>query len=449
MKPFVFLNRLLLYYCPVFIFVASVLSTGCTTVHKDFKPFSALPEQQGKVAAKVAVVMTDELRSFYYKPRDFQEFSLGPVLCENVKNAANAAFSQPSFFKNTREAVAAQAVFIGVVRPRIARLSVIREIPATVITSAALSWELLSGDGKRLYGATIYGDGRDQRSLGMSDVRYESSMQQCMDDLTAHLYQEMLRSPQRASNNTDASRKICSTVEGYQPGITTYAQYRQGKSNEWHIFAVHERARYGDLGYSYLLDPASDKHISLIGDWPMVILAEKGEYDYFSRRAALEVLNKYRSVLLWGSHWGMRLGAIESLRPSVYLPQSKIDQAKVNSVYIRELIGSVYDDRPLCELVFEGNSMDTCMLKSRSCSAGVLPATSYFSVDAYKNNQLNDTARQWVKLRPGMSKEEVGSLLGPPRLMTLSMSGDGWIFDYGCGLVNIYKKGGLSHWQLD
>jgi hypothetical protein len=402
----------------ILFFFAVIMLSGCTTVHKNFKTYSPVPDQRGKTTAKVAIVLTDELCSFYYIPRDFQEFSLGPVLCENAGNAAKAAFSQPLFFKNTNEAISDQADFIGVLRPRIAYLYGFREIPATVLTYASLSWELLSGEGKRLYGATIYGDGRDQRTFGMSDVRYESSMQQCMDDLTANLYKEMIQSPQRAAKNIAASGHIRATVEGYQPGITTYAQYRNRKNKEWHIFAVHERAKYGEREFSYLFDPVSKKHFSVVG---------------------------------WESRWGLRLPAIESLRPSVYLPQSKIDQTKVNSVYIKELVGSVYDDRPLCELVFEGESIDNSILKNRSCPGSFLSSTSYLSVDAYRNRKLDNTAQQWVKLRIGMSKEEAGRLIGAPRRWLYDSSTNVTTFEFGYGRVIFYGKNdeGLSGWQLD
>ena len=438
MKSLTKLANKTVWYILMFLVIGLVLVvSGCTTVHKNFKPFSPAQEQRGKVAAKVAIVLTDELCSFYYKPRDFQEFSLGPVLCENAGNAAKAAFSQPLFFKSTKDALSARADFIGVLRPGNALLYGSQKIPVTVLTYTSVSWELLSGEGKRLYGATIYGDGRDRRTFGMSDVRYESSMQQCMDDLTANLYKEMIQSPQRASKNIVASGQIRATAEGYQLGITTYAQYRNRKNNKWHIFAVHERAKYGEREFSYLFDPVSKKHFSVVG-W---------KSSYFFDLASKKPL----SVVEWESRWGLRLPAIESLRPSVYLPQSKIDQTKVNSVYIQELVGSVYDDRPLCELVFEGDGIDNSVLKNHSCPNSFLSSTSYLSVDAYENRTLDDTAQQWVKLRIGMSKEEAGRLIGAPRRWLYDSSTNVTTFEFGYGRVIFYGKNdeGLSGWQLD
>jgi hypothetical protein len=273
----------------------------------------------------------------------------------------------------------------------------------------------------------------------MSDVRYESSMQQCMDDLTANLYKEMIQSPQRASKNIAALGQIRSIVEGYEPGITTYAQYRNRKNNEWHIFALHERAKYGERSFNYLFDPASKKHLSVVGwesGYLFVLKSKKPLYD-----------------VEWASRWGLRLLAIESLRPSVYLPQSKINQTKVNSVYIKELVGSVYDDRPLCELVFEGDSIDNSVLKNHSCPDSFLSSTSYLSVDAYEKRGLDDTAKQWVKLRLGMSPEEALSLIYVSQVRwqrNYDTSNNVTTVESGYGRVIFYGKNdeGLSGWQL-
>ncbi|MEZ4598682.1 MAG: hypothetical protein R2940_02710 [Syntrophotaleaceae bacterium] len=402
-----------------FLLAASlILFAGCTTVHKDFRSFSPVYEPGVKVAGKVAIVLSDELSSFYYVPRDFQEFSLGPVICENARKAATAVFGEPLFFDNMNDAVSAHPDFIGVLRPRGAYLYSIKEIPVTVVTYASLTWELFSGDSKRLYGATIYGDGKDQRTLGMADVRYETSMQQCMDALAANLYKVMLEVPQRASKNPAASEQIRKAVEGYQRGSTTYAQHLNEKNREWHLFALQERVEFNGRNFSYVFDPVSKKHTSVIG---------------------------------WTSHWGLRLPAMESLRPSVYLPQSMIEHSKVKSVFIQEMVGSVYDDRPLCELVFEGDSISESVLKYRSCPSDFSSSSAYLSVDAFENRKLNDTACKWLNLRLGMSREEAGQLIGAPKRLIYDSTVDATTFEYGYGRVKFYGKNdeGLSGWQLD
>ena len=94
------------------------------------------------------------------------------------------------------------------------------------------------------------------------------------------------------------------------------------------------RARHTKENSIYLFDPASGKHISFIG--------------------------------AWGTEWGTRLPVIESLRPSVYLPECKLDKAEISEIYIKELVGSGYDNQPLGELVFEGNNLDSLVLTQRT-----------------------------------------------------------------------------------
>jgi hypothetical protein len=130
------------------------------------------------------------------------------------------------------------------------------------------------------------------------------------------------------------------------------------------------------------------------------------------------------------------------------LPESKIDHAKINTVYIKELVGSVYDDHPLCELFFEGNNFNTLILTQRSCQRDYLATGKYMSVDAYQNQTLSRTAQQWVKLRPGMSKREVGELIGLPARMIFSTLTNAWVYEYGYGRLLFYDEG-LSHWQMD
>jgi hypothetical protein len=415
MQISVFLRRCLLCFFPFSALISAIAVTGCTTVHKDFKPFTPTHENQIATQTKVAVILPNELCSLYYIPRDFQEFSLGPVVCDNARIAARRAFADPVFFKSERDAQPAQADYLGIVRSRDVWLHSIRKIPARVVTGALLSWEVHSRDGKRLYGATVYGEGEDQRTFGLSDVRYETSMQECMDDLAAKLCQQMSGMTQRAAKNVAATDRIREAIEGYQIGITTYAQYQDTKDADWHVFAVQERAKHDNVDYSYLLDPESNKHVSSIGSWE--------------------------------TKWVRYLPVIDSLRPSVYLPESKIDHSKINTVYIRELIGSVYDDHPLCELVFAGSNYDRLLLTQRSCHWDYLSTGKYVSVDTYQNRPVDKVIQQWLKLRPGMSREEVGELIGPPQKATFNSATNTWVSEYGYGRIRFYREG-LSNWRL-
>jgi hypothetical protein len=434
-------KRLSLYFHLSVAAIAVILSAGCTTVHKDFKPFSPAQEWRGKAPMKVAVVLPETLCSLYYDNNNLTAFMLGPVVCENARTAAKMAFSDLAFFKSEIDVTSAAADFVGIVRPRRVVTYGTKKIPASVITSVALSWELRTADGKRLYGATIYGDGVDQRTFGLADARYQSSMQQCMDDLAENMYREMASAVEKAGKNVETSRRIRAAVESYRLGTTTYAQYRDGKNDEWRLYALHERAKYGLTGYGYLMDPESDRHISLIGDWAFLA--------GFEGTRSLSYSGKGLWAGIWVTQWGRRMPAIDLLRPSVYLPDSKIDHAKISAVYIRELVGSVYDDHPQCELVFEGNNFETMVMTRRSCQKDYLSVDAYTSRDTYHKHTLTETAQQWLKLRPGMSEKEVIALIGfPPRLISNSMI-NALTYEYGYGRVVIDKKEGLSRWQLD
>ena len=133
----------------------------------------------------------------------------------------------------------------------------------------------------------------------------------------------------------------------------------------------------------------------------------------------------------------------------MYLPESKIDHAKISAVFIKEIVGSVYDDHPLCELVFEGKDFDSLVLKQSSCAKDYLASGSYLSVDAYQGRRLNDHAQRWVKLRPGMSESEVKGLLGMPSRVVYDSSVGSLTFEYGYGRARFYGSKGLSGWTLD
>ena len=396
--------------------MVSIAITGCTTVHKDFRPFSPEQDSHVQTKAKVAIILSDELCSLYYKPRDFQEFSLGPVVCENARIAARATFDQPLFVGNEKDAASVQADYIGILRSRDVWLHVVKEIPARVITGTLLTWELRSGDGRRLYGATVRGGGEDRRTFGLSDVRYESSMQECMDDLAANVRDRMAEATQRAARNAAASNRIREAIEGFRTGVTTYADYRGKKDGDWHVFAVLDLARYDDRDYSYLLDPEINQHISSIGTWT--------------------------------TKWVKYLPVTDALRPSVYLPDSRIDHSKIRSVYIKELVGSVHDDHPLCELVFEGDDFGSLILKECSCQRDYLAAGTYMSVDPYKGQTPNETVQNWLKLRPGMSENEVKGLIGEPQRSAFSSASGESVYEYGYGRIR-FNRNGLSNWRLD
>jgi hypothetical protein len=417
MKGSVFYRKIpILHFCSLFILILSGVITGCTTVHKDFAPFYPAQETADKIEAKAAIVLPDELCSLYYKPRDFQEFLLGPIVCDNARNAARAAFTEPSFFSNENQAEMSKADIIGILRPGRVWLYGIRKIPATVIANAYLSWEARSPDGQRLYGASVRGSGADQRTFGGAGVRYQSSMQKCMDDLTRNLFNQMVSAKNRGTENAIAVKHIREALETCQVGVTTYAQYRKMKDDEWHIFALQESAKQGKKSFSYLIDPTSDNYESSIGSWV--------------------------------TEWSSRQPVVESLRPSVYLPESRIDQTEFSDIYIKELVGTVDDNLPLCELVFEGNDMNNLVLTRRTFRNDSSQSGAFLSVDALFDG-LNENVQRWVKLRPGMSTSEVISVIGQPPRMTLNTAVNGWLFEYGYGLVEIYNNGGLSRWKLN
>jgi hypothetical protein len=405
-----------LHSCSLVLFILAAVIAGCTTVHKDFTPFYPAQESMDKIEAKVAIVLPDELCSLYYKPRDFQEFLLGPTVCDNARNAARAAFTEPSFFSDENLAKMSKADIIGTLRPGKVWLYGIKKIPATVIANAYLSWETRSPDGKRLYGASVRGSGADQRTFGGAGVRYHSSMQKCMDDLTKNLFNQMVSAKNRGAKNAIAAKHIREALESCQVGITTFAQYREMKDAEWHIFALQERAKHGKREYSYLIDPTSGKNVSTMGSWV--------------------------------TEWSTRQPVVKSLRPSVYLPESKMAPDEICDIYIKELVGPVYDNQPLGELVFEGNSMNNLVLTKRTLRDDAFTSGSYVS-DEILNGALNENVQRWTKLRPGMSVSEVILTIGQPQRRTYNSGFQTWIFDYGYGVVKINNNGELSQWRLN
>ena len=266
MKIAVFKKKSQPYFRLFFAAMTAVMVTGCTTVHKDFKAFSPAPGKGSKASAKVAVLLPQELCSWYYKPRDFQEFSLGPVVCNNARIAARAAFSEPLFFSSENDMKSAQYDFVGIVRPRKVWLYGSKTIPATVTAGASLFWEFRSGDGKRLYGATLFGNGEDQRTFGVADIRYERQHA----EMHGYSREKPIR-PDGGGGGT-GKQQCCQhpavsgrrwPPTGREAPLTPST--RDGKDDEWHIFALEETAKYEDRGYGYISDPESGRHASIIG----------------------------------------------------------------------------------------------------------------------------------------------------------------------------------------
>lgn len=116
----------------------------------------------------------------------------------------------------------------------------------------------------------------------------------------------------------------------------------------------------------------------------------------------------------------------------MYLPENKIDPVEITAIHIKELIGTAYDNQPLCELVFEGNNMENSVLTQRAFWDAPPASGAYLSADALQSG-LTENAQRWVKLRPGMSASEVISLIGLPPRMTFNSGFQYWIYDYGYG----------------
>jgi hypothetical protein len=399
--------------------IVTVTTIACSTVHKDFKPAALSQQSQTDIPGKVAVVIPDSLCSIYYDNRNLTEFELGQVVCQNARNAAKLAFPEARVYQSENDIQPDEADFIGSVHPReVLTYGDNREIPAKVFARVNLTWAFRAVDGTRQYHATVFGWGKDVRTFGRADIRYESSMQQCMDDLAVNLYQEMTAAYDKAGRNEATNARIRNMLEHYRTGITSYAQYLTDKDNDndLHTYSLNERVKYNDRSYSYLIDPELKKHTSTMGRWE--------------------------------TQWDRSRPLIQSLRPSFYLPDSKINYSEIRDVYIKETIGSVYDDHPLCELVFESESLETAVLTQKTCKKDYTSIKAYTSRDVYHEYMLSKTAQQWLGLRVGMSDQELGALIGAPPRIEIDTSIGSTIYEYGYGRVRYSNQNGLLYWQL-
>lgn len=400
------------------LFLAFALAAGtwgCSTVHRDFKLYSPTPLRAGG-SVKAAIVLPDALCSLHYDNRNLTEFDLGPTICSNARLAARAAFSDVSFYSESAQADKGDVDVVGILRPGSVRTHGTKQIPATVSADVDLIWSFRTVDGTRGYEYTIYGHGEDTRTFGMADIRNETSMQRCMDDLAKNLQREMAAAYVKAGINTVATKNIRAQVESFKAGQTTYGDYRKSKTKSWYIFAIDEHAKYDGSLYAYLYTSGSGKHDSTMGSCT--------------------------------THWLRPWPAIDDLRPSVYLAESTIDKSRIGDFYLKETVGSAYDNHPLCELVFEGNDFDNARLSQSSCDRDYSKDEVYASIDHNRKYELNETARKWIKLRPGMSKQEMAALVGPPAQMIYSSFTDRWLYEYGYGRIRDDGHERLLFWQL-
>ena len=425
--------------------VAAMLAAtiaACSTVHKDFKPASLAPTAQQQIPGKTVVVVPDALCSLYYDNGNLTEFELGPVVCLNVRHAAQLALPGARFYRSADDIRPGEADFIGSVQPRrVLTAFDNREIPARVFAYVNVTWQFRALDGARQYRATIFGDGLDVRTFGRADIRYATSMQRCMDDLAKNLYQEMTAAYAKAGKNVEVTHRLRSVIGQYRPGITTYAQYRADRTTDWHIYALDERVKLGNSGFGYLIDPESDRHESYMGDWNLLGMPAVIPPEHMRNQAT-------RLITQWVTHWGRRQPVIESLRPTVYMPESKVDRSKIDKVYIKEIVGSVYDNHPLCELVFEGGNFDAVVLKQQSCQKDYSGMDAYASRDIYHEHQLSEIAQQWLKLRIGMTRDEAIALIGYPPRQVYDAGFQVSTFEYRHGQVRFGSEKGLVFWQL-
>jgi len=399
------------------IVATAVITIACSTVHKDFKP-AVLPQAPlPDVPGKVAIVLPDSLCSVYYDNGNLTEFELGQVICQNARNAAAQAFPDARLYRSEHDIKPGEADFIGSVLPgKVLTYSDKSEIPAKTFARVNLDWSFKSVDESRQYRTTVYGRGKDVRTFGMADVRYESSMQECMDNLADNLLQEMNLAYDRAGKNTRTIAHIRETLAPYRPGAETYIQYLSDRGSDWHIYSVNESVKYNGGNYGYLNAPGLNIHSSTMGKWT--------------------------------SQWGKQLPTIQSLRPSFYLLDSKIDSSQITEVEIRETVGSAYDTHPMCELVFEGANLDTAILVEKTCDKDYTSEKAYTSKDRTYEQGFSNTARQWLQLRVGMSKQEIGALIGVPPSIEINTATNTTIFEYGYGRVRYSNQDGLIYWQL-
>jgi hypothetical protein len=395
------------------VFLIAVLA-GCTTVHGGFTPYTP-QSAQGGVPVRAAIVLPDALCSYHYDNGNLTAFDLGPTLCANARRAAEAVFSQTVFYRDPGEINAADFDIVGTLRPGRVRTHGTRQIPATVSADVDLEWSFRTADGTRQYQATIRGRGEDTRTYGMADIRYQSSMQRCMDDLAANLRREMAGAAAKADSNATATEQIRTAVQGLKVGSTSLASYRTAMTQAWAVYMIDEQVKYNGSQYGYRYDPAAKLHDSFMGSCT--------------------------------THWASPWPVIDALRPSVSLAQSDIDRTRISGFRLRELVGSAYDNHPLCELVFQGDSFANAVLTQRSCDGDFVREGAYASFDSTRKPELNETARQWLKLRVGMTKQEIGALAGVP-VQIIHSNLTGWLYEYGHGRIELDHHERLQFWQL-
>jgi hypothetical protein len=412
------MNRLLRHSPRRLLIVASVLLAvaGCTTTHKDFQAYSPAPPKETAASLKTAIVLPDSLCSFYYDNGNLTAFELGPTICQNARIAAKTVFPQAVFYSDLADVKVSEYDLVGIIRPRAVRTGGTREIPATVYTNIDLIWDARTGDGTRQYSATVYGRGADQRTYGLADTRYAASMQQCLNDLAANLQQEMNEAYKKAAKNRNVTNSILARIAGFKTGVTTFTEYRNAKNNEWRPFVLDEKIDYRGQRYTYLSDPEAGQHKSSMG--------------------------------LCTTYWGKQWPIIEELRPTHYLDSNATDKSKLGKLSIRELVGSVYDDHPLCEMTFEGDNVDNAVLTRYSCRKDYSESNVYASLDPHYQNELSETARQWLKLRIGMPKNKIRELVGIPSVIVSSSFADSETLEYGHGRIILDGNGRLYSWQL-
>jgi len=399
------------------LILLTATTIACSTVHKDFKPAALSQQSQPDIPGKVAIVIPDSLCSIYYNNRNLTEFELGQVVCQNTRNAARQVFPKARIYRSENDIKPGEADFIGSVQPgKVLTYSDKREIPAKVFARVNLTWEFSAVDGSRQYHATVYGQGKDVRTFGRADIRNESSMQECMDDLATNLLQEMTTAYDKAGKNVATIARIRGKLEHYQPGINTYAQYLTDKENDWRIYSLNEHVKYNGRSYGYVIDPELNVHMSTMGRW--------------------------------NTQWDRSLPFMQSLRPSFHLLDRKIDSSEITDVNFKEAIGSAYDDHPLCELVFEGEGLDTAVLVQKTCQKDFTSSKAYTSKDLYHERGFSITAQKWLQLRVGMSKQEIGAFIGIPPRIEINTATHSTIFEYGYGRVRYSNEDGLIYWQI-
>ncbi|MBU1424019.1 MAG: hypothetical protein KKH12_03600 [Gammaproteobacteria bacterium] len=399
------------------IIASSLLAfAGCTTTHKDFQTYSPAPQKQAATSLKTAIVLPDSLCSFYYDNGNLTAFELGPTICQNARIAAKTVFPQATLYSDLAKAKEAEYDLIGIIRPRAVRTGGTREIPATVYTNVDLTWDARTGDDTRQYSTTLYGRGADRRTYGLADTRYAASMQLCLNDLAANLQQEMSEAYEKTAKSRDATNSIRARIAGFKPGVTTYTEYRNAKNSTWRLFALDEKLDYRGQRYAYLSTPETRTHQSSMGP----------------------------CTTYWGKQWPI----LEELRPTRYLNNNTTDKNKLSKLSIKEYVGSVYDNHPLCELVFEGDNTDNAVLTRQSCDKDYTKGDIYTSRDVHHENELSETAQQWLKLRVGMPKNEIEKLAGTPSVIVSTTLFAGTTQEYGHGRIILDGDERLAYWQL-